>query len=237
MAQTPWLSPKLPTEVRAADDPISQSLSQLLIGPTTRVSALVAWSPQAASWGSPHGGGWGSELVAGDGGNGGGVGEIGGGRSRAIGTPTLAFAGITPVTRLFAKSDKSRADRKWMWLVPPCAQNSSVEVVVPTADEPGARLAALSYFAMVSPGAKLRHTLSGQPIEFRTARGSFLEKSWGYLSKWHFIDPTTAGNSPTVWRMCTDPVPNARCVGWRCGLEFKMPMRTAAVGWFVGLHA
>jgi hypothetical protein len=30
-------------------------------------------------------------------------------------------------------------------------------------------------------------------------------------------------------------VPGAKCVGWRCGLEFKMPMRTAAVGWFLSM--
>ena len=31
--------------------------------------------------------------------------------------------------------------------------------------------------------------------------------------------------------MCNRVRPGVRCVGYRCGLEFKMPMRTAAVGW------
>ena len=110
-------------------------------------------------------------------------------------------------------------------------------------DEPAARLAALSYFAMVSPGAKLRHTLDGQQVNFRTVKGSFLEKSWGYLARWYVLDrgegaveTAQSFSGSRRWDVCSELVPNARCVGWRCGLEFKMPMRTAAVGWFIGLH-
>ena len=38
------------------------------------------------------------------------------------------------------------------------------------------------------------------------------------------------------WQLCAEHVAGDRCVGFRCGLEFKMPMRTAAVGWFVALR-
>ncbi|KOO33409.1 hypothetical protein Ctob_009947 [Chrysochromulina tobinii] len=55
-----------------------------------------------------------------------------------------------------------------------------------------------------------------------TWAGSFLAQSWGYLQQWHVLD----GAAPREWRLCNEPVPNARCVGWRCGLEFKMPMKT-----------
>lgn len=40
---------------------------------------------------------------------------------------------------------------------------------------------------------------------------------------------------PAVWSMCNRVRPGVRCVGYRCGLEFKMPMRTAAVGWAVAV--
>ena len=32
-----------------------------------------------------------------------------------------------------------------------------------------------------------------------------------------------------------DRLPTVDVAGFRCGLEFKMPMRTAAVGWFLSV--
>ena len=155
------------------------------------------------------------------------------------------FVGLPPPTRLYAKSVRERADRKWMWLVPPCASGrhgknatSGLSVWLPP-DTDAAALAAISYFAMVSPGARLRHTLDGAPLLFTPAKGSFLAQSWGYLQQWH-VFPTHSGGSrinadAREWRLCAEHVPNERCVGFRCGLEFKMPMKTAAVGWFLTL--
>eukprot|EP00966_Prymnesium_polylepis_P275159 6357781-Prymnesium_polylepis.1 len=126
---------------------------------------------------------------------------------------------------------------------------------------------------MVSPGARLRHIVDGQPVTFSGVKGSFLEKSWGYLAScapshrpphprpspwslklcapvhlrsWHLLDGADIGMdgsggpsapSPRRWSICSETVDGARCIGWRCGLEFKMPMKTAAIGWFVGLTA
>ena len=206
------------------------------------------------------------------------------------------FAVAAPPLRLYAKSVKERSDRKWMWLVPACkagshthnggsgserntssATISGLTIVLPP-DTDGASLAALSYFAMVSPGARLRHTLDGEPLTFQPVRASFLAQSWGYLQRWHVLDaadhqpmvkstpppgtPTPkskthhgnsarrrgqgaalAGNDHApnargrLWQLCTEHVPNERCIGFRCGLEFKMPMKTAAVGWFLTLTA
>ena len=92
---------------------------------------------------------------------------------------------------------------------------------------------ALSYFAMVSPGARLRHSFDGRSVQFVAVQGSFLAQSWGYLQQWHVLD----GAAPREWRLCNEPMPNARCVGWRCGLEFKMPMKTVGIGWFLTLAA
>jgi hypothetical protein len=207
---------------------------------------------------------------------------------------------------LFAKSVRERADRKWMWLVPPCAADNSSALRVllppappsgPSASEGGARagahersLRALSFFAMVSPGARLVHTIGGRRVTFGAARGSLLSASWGYLQMWHLLDddgtggaaerapPNDGSDGPSSvggvrggggssrsgggrgrarsgasggarsgasrgavaeleWRLCAEHVAGERCVGFRCGLEFKMPMRTAAVGWFLALHA
>jgi len=160
--------------------------------------------------------------------------------------PPVFAAGHPPPTRLFAKSVRERADRKWMWLVPPCGASNRTDLTVtlPPASADGGgprrrRLRALSYFAMVSPGAKLRHTIDGQPARFDLARGSFLAQSWGYLQRWHMLPGAEvegeAAEREREWRLCAEVVPNAKCVGWRCGLEFKMPMKTAAVGWFLTL--
>ena len=120
------------------------------------------------------------------------------------------------------------------------------------------RLRALSYFGMVSPGARLRHVIDGTPVAFTRATGSFLAQSWGYMQMWHVLEPPPsaaamggmggvggrwrprgAGGVPheLEWKLCTEHVAGDRCVGFRCGLEFKMPMKTAAVGWFVALSA
>ena len=98
---------------------------------------------------------------------------------------------------------------------------------------------------------------------FDAARGSFLAHSWGYLQQWHLMDEAAAARAhadrpPNMaaaaissrnakaasapsnaieWRLCTDYVAHERCVGFRCGLEFKMPMKTAAIGWFLSLSA
>ena len=86
----------------------------------------------------------------------------------------------------------------------------------------------------------MTHDCTGAARE--PSAGTFLAESWGYLQHWH-LRPT-AGDDRSgalamadahAWRVCTEPVPGARCVGFRCGLEFKMPMRTAAVGWFLTL--
>ncbi|KAL1518588.1 hypothetical protein AB1Y20_002876 [Prymnesium parvum] len=194
----------LPRAPAAAADGVSAALAALLAAPSPPPHALLAWQPQASSW------------------------------AGAPPPPALRLRGAPPAARLFAKAERTRADRKWMWLVPACGRNASLQLELPAA------AAALSYFAMASPGAAVRHSLDGAPIEFRTARGSVLERSWGYLASWHLLDGAAAGGAAggsRVWSLCAETVPNARCIGWRCGLEFKMPMRTAAVGWFIALVA
>ena len=94
------------------------------------------------------------------------------------------------------------------------------------------KVRALSYFAMESPGARIRHMIDGDLVVFRSVKGSFLAQSWGYLQKWHMLedwrhrreDPLLSSElREREWWMCAEPVPNARCIGYRCGLEFKMP--------------
>ena len=74
--------------------------------------------------------------------------------------------------------------------------------------------------------------IDGDLVVFRSVKGSFLAQSWGYLQKWHMLedwrhrreDPLLSSElREREWRMCAEPVPNARCIGYRCGLEFKMP--------------
>ena len=243
-----------PAAVASTPDRVSGRLDELFASERTSPAVLLAWDPK-----------WHPDDVA-----------------RLSGRPHFDTRAPRPATRLFAKTVKERADRKWMWLVPPCKRDNSsaLTVYVPSSSADGAAagqgprsLRALSYFGMESPGAKLRHTINGRPVHFEAARDSFLAQSWGYLQMWHLFDessepatvePSGAIPSPRAaagahganrggrwraggggnqaaaeheWRLCAEHVPNARCIGFRCGLEFKMPMRTAAVGWFVALHA
>jgi hypothetical protein len=281
-----------------ASDNLSEQLDALLADTRMHSSVSLAWDPKRPSPPQPlpqlqQQGQRATPRVAVTGGvpggTPGGLEGVGGAPSSA-GRPFFA-SGIPPPTRLFAKAVRERADRKWMWLVPPCKRDntSALSVWLPTtggggggamatraggggtaADSPTfpslpRALRAISFFAMVSPGARLRHTLDGRPLRFAQARGSFLAQSWGYLQQWHVLEqgrrpqeprsdgaagrarrrgggggvhvsPHEQGNA-LEWRLCTDYVPNERCVGFRCGLEFKMPMRTAAVGWFLALSA
>ena len=119
--------------------------------------------------------------------------------------------------------------------MPPCASNASLALSLSPRGG-GSWLRALSFYAMVSPGARLRHTLDGAPLTFERARGSVLERSWGYLAHWHLPPaPRRLGGGGAEWRMCAERVDGARCAGFRCGLEFKVPARTAAVGWMLAL--
>ena len=219
-ASAGWPPPlSLPWHASATTDGVSARLDALLRSPSMRAAVTLAWEPQAEA----HLDDTPSLLTTG-----------------TASAPTTAPAAVAvrfalgqpPPVVLFAKSVRERADRKWMWLAPPCtAENASELVLQLPAPEGGRRVRALSYFAMVSPGARLRHKFDGQPVEFAAVQGSFLARSWGYLQQWHVLD----GAAPREWRLCNEPVPNARCVGWRCGLEFKMPMKTVGIGWFLSL--
>ena len=219
-ASAGWPPPlSLPWHASATTDGVSARLDALLRSPSMRAAVTLAWEPQAEA----HLDDTPSLLTTG-----------------TASAPTTAPAAVAvrfalgqpPPVVLFAKSVRERADRKWMWLAPPCtAENASELVLQLPAPEGGRRVRALSYFAMVSPGARLRHKFDGQPVEFAAVQGSFLAQSWGYLQQWHVLD----GAAPREWRLCNEPVPNARCVGWRCGLEFKMPMKTVGIGWFLSL--
>ena len=219
-ASAGWPPPlSLPWHASATTDGVSARLDALLRSPSMRAAVTLAWEPQAEA----HLDDTPSLLTTG-----------------TASAPTTAPAAVAvrfalgqpPPVVLFAKSVRERADRKWMWLAPPCtAENASELVLQLPAPEGGRRVRALSYFAMVSPGARLRHKFDGQPVEFAAVQGSFLAQSWGYLQQWHVLD----GAAPREWRLCNEPVPNARCVGWRCGLEFKMPMKTVGIGWFLTL--
>ena len=219
-ASAGWPPPlSLPWHASATTDGVSARLDALLRSPSMRAAVTLAWEPHAEA----HLDDTPSLLTTG-----------------TASAPTTAPAAVAvrfalgqpPPVVLFAKSVRERADRKWMWLAPPCtAENASELVLQLPAPEGGRRVRALSYFAMVSPGARLRHKFDGQPVEFAAVQGSFLAQSWGYLQQWHVLD----GAAPREWRLCNEPVPNARCVGWRCGLEFKMPMKTVGIGWFLTL--
>ena len=219
-ASAGWPPPlSLPWHASATTDGVSARLDALLRSPSMRAAVTLAWEPQAEA----HLDDTPSLLTTG-----------------TASAPTTAPAAVAvrfalgqpPPVVLFAKSVRERADRKWMWLAPPCtAENASELVLQLPAPEGGRRVRALSYFAMVSPGARLRHKFDGQPVEFAAVQGSLLAQSWGYLQQWHVLD----GAAPREWRLCNEPVPNARCVGWRCGLEFKMPMKTVGIGWFLTL--
>ena len=116
-------------------------------------------------------------------------GDGGGGRGSMIAARPRFASPTPPPIKLFAKSVKERADRKWMWLVPVCKRDNSshLTMILPTngaasnggAAAPSSSLRAISYFGMVSPGARLRHTIGGKPVAFDAARGSFLANSWG----------------------------------------------------------
>ena len=234
-ASAGWPPPlSLPWHASATTDGVSARLDALLRSPSMRAAVTLAWEPQAEAHlddtpryaeirRDTHLDDTPSLLTTG-----------------TASAPTTAPAAVAvrfalgqpPPVVLFAKSVRERADRKWMWLAPPCtAENASELVLQLPAPEGGRRVRALSYFAMVSPGARLRHKFDGQPVEFAAVQGSFLAQSWGYLQQWHVLD----GAAPREWRLCNEPVPNARCVGWRCGLEFKMPMKTVGIGWFLTL--
>lgn len=281
------------------EDGVSDRLDSLLAD--GRISPLVAlaWEPKRKAVAAGRLTGAGGRTPAADGAM---QAEE---EPRPVARPYFTGGGLPP-TRLFAKSVKERADRKWMWLVPPCkADNSSgLSVWLPSSPAgsfaarssgggggaaaaaagaatgaagrhiPLSRVRAISYFAMESPGAKIRHTLDGHPLRFDAVKGSFLAQSWGYLQQWHVLDdeamPPSAASEGRIlsataaggrrlhkrggggggggaggggvggareWRLCAEHVPNARCVGFRCGLEFKMPMKTAAVGWFLTLSS
>ena len=247
----PRLLPAASATSAAPADGVSSKLEALLGDHTVAPHVLLAWEPQWKAVAVPEAGGPAS---------------IGG--WQAAGRPHFGgVGGPVPPRRLFAKSVSERADRKWMWIVPPCKRDNSSALTVslprsvPTHDGGGERpLRAVSYFGMVSPGARLRHTMDGQPVTFDATRGSFLAQSWGYLQMWHTFDDQPesatvgsdgvqhgggrggrwragrAGNAKELeWRLCSEHVPGARCIGFRCGLEFKMPMKTASVGWFLTL--
>lgn len=232
------LQPTASAPPASAADSVSARLESLFADRQVRPTVALAWEPKRRS---DH-------------------------AFRVAGRPHFTHA--FPPTRLFAKSVKERADRKWMWLVPPCKRgdnSSSLSIWLPRGHAGGPH--AISFFAMESPGARIRHTLNGRPLEFEAVQGSFLAQSWGYLQRWHVLDASGArpsvsepmpasgggdrmnnlrrgsaggsaaamGNGAHEWRMCAEHVPNARCIGFRCGLEFKMPMRTAAVGWILTL--
>ena len=207
----------------AAFDGISEQLDGLLSHPLATSSAALAWEPQL------H---WRRSMLmnAGD--------SRPGAASHDSSSNRPAFISTPPPTRLYAKSVRERIDRKWMWLVPPC-NHANLTLSIPSragrADgDMATRLQALSYFAMVSPGARLRHVIDGQMVDFHVVQGSFLAQSWGYLQRWHLLRKGEVEiGAKHTWSLCTDTFPGAKCIGWRCGLEFKMPMRTAAVGWFL----
>ena len=227
-ASAGWPPPlSLPWHASATTDGVSARLDALLRSPSMRSAVTLAWEPKAVNSQEPqaaaHLDDTPSLLTTG-----------------TASAPTAAAAaaavrfrlGQPPPVVLYAKSVRERADRKWMWLVPPCTAENTTELVLELpAPEGGRHVRALSYFAMVSPGARLRHSFDGRSVQFGAVQGSFLAQSWGYLQQWHVLD----GAAPREWRLCNEPVPNARCVGWRCGLEFKMPMKTVGIGWFLTL--
>ena len=52
---------------------------------------------------------------------------------------------------------------------------------------------------------------------------------------WHVFEEGEIANAaakqqPLGWKLCAEHVSGDQCKGFRCGLEFKMPMKTAAVG-------
>ena len=126
-----------------------------------------------------------------------------------------------------------------MWLLPACG-TGALEFRLPRSVGAARRLRALSLFAAVSPGGGIEHSLDGRLIAFGTANGTFLQRSWGYVASWYLL-PREANASavaaPFVWSMCNRVRHGVRCIGYRCGLEFKMPMRVAAVGWVVAVSS
>ena len=199
------LHPAAPCAAADGGCALSDAVSALLADDSVRPTAHLAWMPRQAA-------------------------------DDALPAPRLEPPSpLPPPLRCFAKSDPRRIDRKWTWIVPPCASNASLALALAPRGG-GSWLRALSFYAMVSPGARLRHTLDGAPLTFERARGSVLERSWGYLAHWHLPPaPRRLGGGGAEWRMCAERVDGARCAGFRCGLEFKVPARTAAVGWMLAL--
>lgn len=185
---------------------VSDAVGGLLAEPGVRLSVRMAWLPQAAGADAPS-------------------------------DAELLIRGEAPPRRTFAAKVAERQDRKQMWVLPPCGPAASpLELRLPRVA--GRRLRALSVFAAVSPGGEIRHSLDGRPIAFEQASGSFLQRSWGYVASWYLLARdanASAAPPPAVWSMCNHVRHGVRCVGYRCGLEFKMPMRTAAVGWAVAV--
>ena len=250
---TPRHLPRSPLPPSAPPDSMSPKLDALLSDTSIAPAVTIAWEPK---WHSPRevmssAQREVSTMLMSRNGNGG----DGGGRGGSMIAARPRFASPTPPPiKLFAKSVKERADRKWMWLVPVCKRDNSshLTMILPTngaasngnggAAAPSSSLRAISYFGMVSPGARLRHTIGGKPVAFDPARGSFLANSWGYLQMWHVFEEGEIANAaakqqPLEWKLCAEHVSGDQCKGFRCGLEFKMPMKTAAVGWFLALGA
>jgi len=201
-------------EARDGPCAVSEAVTTLLAEPGVRLSARMAWQPQAP--------------VAGE-----AAGEAEAGKSVEL----LLAGGAAPPQRTFAARVAERQDRKAMWVLPPCATGVvPLELRLPRAA--GRRLRGLSVFAAVSPGGEVVHSLDGRRIAFESATGTFLQRSWGYVASWYLFARdanASAAPPPAVWSMCNRVRPGVRCMGYRCGLEFKMPMRTAAVGWAVAV--
>ena len=101
-----------------------------------------------------------------------------------------------------------------------------------------APLVSFTPYANMHTAGGTSFSLDGRPIAFEQASGSFLQRSWGYVASWYLLARdanASAAPPPAVWSMCNHVRHGVRCVGYRCGLEFKMPMRTAAVGWAVAV--
>lgn len=184
---------------------LTRAVARLLDGGGTRISAQLAWTPRART-----------------------------GRTHELGDGDLALSGQAPPLGMYAKSDTKRMDRKWMWTLPPCGNNGSLELRLPARErEP---VVAFSFYGMASVDTAIIHELDGRPIVFERALGSPLQYSWGYLARWHLLpEDDEAPRRPRVWRMCARRTSDdARCKG-RCGNELILPARTAAVAWAVSL--
>ena len=149
------------------------------------------------------------------------------------GLASLPLIGEAPPLQLFAASVRGRADRKWSFVLPRCSEGRPLSVRLPF------MWAALTFYAMVSPGSQVVHNIDGRRVHFGRAHGSFLAQSWGYYEMWLLAADENNGSR---WELCSAPVADAKCtsksnVHGKCGLEFRMPKRTAAVSWVAAVVA